>query len=133
VAEKERIHGSAGVRGHPARFMRYGEHRLNTIKRSPDAQNENWLNSIARKRSTKTPCSLLSIDSRFPKLHVAARGSGGQRSDRHRHGLVYHKRGKFGIAGNLESASYRTAEPVTSSNPSSNNNRINYLQKKRDP
>ena len=48
----------------------YREHCLNTVKRSPDAQNENWVNSIARKRSTKTLCSLLSIDSRFPKLDV---------------------------------------------------------------
>jgi hypothetical protein len=27
---------------------------LNTIKRSPDAQNENWVISVARTRSTKT-------------------------------------------------------------------------------
>jgi hypothetical protein len=47
------------------------EHHLNTVKRSPDAQNENWLNSIARKRSTKTPCSLFAIDSPIPKLDVA--------------------------------------------------------------
>ena len=32
--------------------------------------------------------------------------------------MVYGKRGKFGIAGNVESASYRTAETVTGSNPS---------------
>jgi hypothetical protein len=32
--------------------------------------------------------------------------------------MVYGKRGKFGIAGNVESASYRTAEAVTGSNPS---------------
>jgi hypothetical protein len=51
-------------------FHPYGEHRLNTIKRSPDAQNENWLNSIARKKPTKTLCTLLSIDSRLPKLDV---------------------------------------------------------------
>jgi hypothetical protein len=44
---------------------------LNTIKRSPDAQNENWLNSIAGKRPTKTPCSLCAIDSPIPKLDVA--------------------------------------------------------------
>jgi hypothetical protein len=106
---------------------------LNTVKLRADVQDENWLNSIARKRPTKTLCSLLSIESRLPKLHVAARGSGDQRSDRHRHGLVYDKRGKFGIAGNLESASYRTEEPVTSSNPSSNNNESIICKKKRDP
>ncbi len=44
------------------------EHRLNTIKRSHDAQNENWVDSIARTRSTKTLCSILSIESRIPKL-----------------------------------------------------------------
>ena len=32
--------------------------------------------------------------------------------------MVYSKRGKFGIAGNVESASRRTAEAVTSLNPS---------------
>jgi hypothetical protein len=53
-------------RGAPQR-----EHHLNTVKRSPDAQNENWLNSIARKRPTKTPCSLFAIDSPIPKLDVA--------------------------------------------------------------
>jgi hypothetical protein len=47
------------------------EHRLNTVKRSPGAQNENWAISIARTRSTKTLCSMLSIDSRIPKLDVA--------------------------------------------------------------
>jgi hypothetical protein len=52
-------------------FAENYEHHLNTVKRSPDAQNENWLFSIARKRPTKTPCSLLSIDRRFPKLDVA--------------------------------------------------------------
>ena len=30
-----------------------GEHRLNTVKRSPDAQNENWANSIAQKEVDK--------------------------------------------------------------------------------
>jgi hypothetical protein len=44
------------------------EHRLNTVKRSPDAQNENWLFSIARNRATKTLYSLLSIECRFPKM-----------------------------------------------------------------
>jgi hypothetical protein len=48
-----------------------GEHHLNTVKRSPDVQNENWLNPIARKRSTKTLCSSLSIEGRLPKLDVA--------------------------------------------------------------
>jgi hypothetical protein len=48
-----------------------GEHRLNTVKLCADVQNENWLNPIARKRPTKTLCSLLSIDSRLPKLNVA--------------------------------------------------------------
>jgi hypothetical protein len=32
--------------------------------------------------------------------------------------MVYGKRGKFGIAGNVESASCRTAEAVAGSNPS---------------
>jgi hypothetical protein len=32
--------------------------------------------------------------------------------------MVHGKRGKFGIAGNVESASCRNADPVTSSNPS---------------
>ena len=48
------------------------EHHLNTIKRSPGAQNENWAFSIARTRSTKTPCVLLSIDRRIPKLDVGS-------------------------------------------------------------
>jgi hypothetical protein len=51
--------------------MRRGEPHLNTVNRSPDAQNENWLFSIARNRATKTLYSLLSIDCRFPKLDVA--------------------------------------------------------------
>ncbi len=51
--------------------MAAGEHHLNTGKLRPEVQNENCLNSIARKRSTKTLCSLLSFDSRFPKLDVA--------------------------------------------------------------
>jgi hypothetical protein len=46
------------------------EHRLNTIKRRAEVQNENRVNSIARKRPTRTPCSLLSIESRLPKLDV---------------------------------------------------------------
>jgi hypothetical protein len=50
---------------------RRGEHHLNTVKRRPEVQNENWLNSIARKRQTKTLCSLFAIDSRLPKLDVA--------------------------------------------------------------
>jgi hypothetical protein len=49
-----------------------GEHRLNTVKSSSVAQNENWLSSIARKRPTKTPCSLFSIDSPIPKLDLAS-------------------------------------------------------------
>jgi hypothetical protein len=48
-----------------------GEHHLNTVKLRADVQNENWLNSIARKRPTKTPCSLFAIDSPIPKLDVA--------------------------------------------------------------
>jgi hypothetical protein len=47
------------------------EHRLNTVKRSTEVQNENRLSCIARTRLTKTLCALLSIYSRFPKLNVA--------------------------------------------------------------
>jgi hypothetical protein len=47
------------------------EHRLNTIKRGTEVRNENWVFSIARKRPTRTPCSLLPIESRLPKLDVA--------------------------------------------------------------
>src|ERR1700729_1786315 len=58
--------------GHFSRLQeRLSEHRLNTIKQSTVCQNENWVVSIARTRSTKTPCCLLSIESRFPKLGVA--------------------------------------------------------------
>jgi hypothetical protein len=45
---------------------------LNTVKRSPDAQNENRVSSIARKRWTKTLCRLLPIYSRLPKLNGAS-------------------------------------------------------------
>ena len=47
------------------------EHRLNTIKLGAEVQNENRVSCIARTRLTKTLCSLLSIDSRLPKLDVA--------------------------------------------------------------
>jgi hypothetical protein len=47
------------------------EHYLNTTKRAPGAQNENSVIPIAKTRLTKTPCCLLSIESRLPKLDVA--------------------------------------------------------------
>ena len=59
--------GLAAVSG---KSSRSGEHRLNTVKRRPEVQNENWLNSIARKRPTRTLCSLSSIESHFGKLEI---------------------------------------------------------------
>jgi hypothetical protein len=44
------------------------EHHLNTVKQGAEVQNENWVNSIARKRPTKALCPLLSIESHFGKL-----------------------------------------------------------------
>ena len=49
------------------------EHRLNTIKLFAVIQNENSVSCIARTRSSRTLCSLLSIDRRLPKLDVVAR------------------------------------------------------------
>jgi hypothetical protein len=46
------------------------EHRLNTIKRRAEVQDENAVSSIARTRLTKTLCALLSIESHLGKLPV---------------------------------------------------------------
>jgi len=44
------------------------EHRLNIIKLGLKIQDENAVNSIARKRPTKTLLSLFAIESHFGKL-----------------------------------------------------------------
>jgi hypothetical protein len=49
------------------------EHHLNTIKRREKVQDENWINSIARQRPTKTLLSLFAIGSHFGKLSVTRR------------------------------------------------------------
>jgi hypothetical protein len=46
------------------------EHYKNTIKDRTDAQNGNAVNSIARKRPTKTLSPLFAIESHFGKLAV---------------------------------------------------------------
>ena len=70
-ARSERSFPQSAPIGWRSRYPRCREHHLNTVKQGAEVQNENWVNSIARKRPTKALCPLLSIESHFGKLDIA--------------------------------------------------------------